>query len=366
MALDAITQLTITIRMTCSHPRLCGGAASVPPRVTYRPEPKGSDILELDCAEPETVSEALTAQVQASGALPGCVGVPGVGYFTITPHDAAAAPRRSEGVVAIVTGSAQGFGQGIAEDMLAQGARIVVADINADQGEACVAEFESRHGKGCAIFQTTNVTDSGSLEACVAAGVKAFGGIDMLVSNAGVLKAGGIEELDESAFDLVNNVNYKGFFLCVKAVTPVMRLQHKLNPAHVMDIIQVNSKSGLEGSNRNFAYAGSKFGSIGLMQSFALELVQDNIKVNAICPGNYFDGPLWSDPDKGLFVQYLKAKKVPGAKSIEDVKQFYQSKVPMGRGCNPVDVAREIYYLREQAYETGQALPVTGGQVMLK
>ena len=132
-----------------------------------------------------------------------------------------------------------------------------------------------------------------------------------------------------------------------------------------MDIIQINSKSGLQGSNRNFAYAGSKFGSIGLAQSFALELISYNIKVNAICPGNFFEGPLWSDPKSGLFAQYLKTGKVPGAKNIGDVKKFYEQKVPMQRGCVPNDVIRGIFYLIEQKYETGQALPITGGQIML-
>ncbi|NQU41870.1 SDR family oxidoreductase, partial [bacterium] len=131
------------------------------------------------------------------------------------------------------------------------------------------------------------------------------------------------------------------------------------------DIVQINSKSGLQGSNRNFAYAGGKFGGIGLTQSFALELIDDGIKVNSICPGNFFEGPLWSDPEKGLFVQYLRANKVPGAKTIEDVKKFYESKVPMGRGCRPEDVMHALYYVVDQQYETGQAVPVTGGQVML-
>jgi len=131
------------------------------------------------------------------------------------------------------------------------------------------------------------------------------------------------------------------------------------------DIIQVNSKSGLEGSKNNAAYAASKFGGIGMVQSFALELVADRIKVNAVCPGNYLDGPLWSDPKRGLFVQYLEAGKVPGAKTVEDVRRYYESKVPMNRGCLPVDVARAIIYLVQQQYETGQALPVTGGQVMM-
>jgi sorbitol-6-phosphate 2-dehydrogenase len=133
-----------------------------------------------------------------------------------------------------------------------------------------------------------------------------------------------------------------------------------------MDIVQISSKSGLEGSNKNGAYAGSKFGGIGLTQSFALELVADRIKVNSICPGNFLDGPLWSDPERGLFVQYLKANKVPGAKTIEDVRRFYEAKVPMNRGCTPTDVVRAITYCIEQTYETGQAIPVTGGQCMLR
>jgi sorbitol-6-phosphate 2-dehydrogenase len=133
-----------------------------------------------------------------------------------------------------------------------------------------------------------------------------------------------------------------------------------------MDIIQINSKSGLRGSNKNFAYAGGKFGGIGLTESFALELIPYRIKVNSICPGNFFEGPLWSDPQKGLFVQYLRAGKVPGAKSIDDVRAYYEQQVPAGRGCRIEDVMKAIFYAIEQEYETGQAIPVTGGQVMLK
>jgi len=144
-----------------------------------------------------------------------------------------------------------------------------------------------------------------------------------------------------------------------------MQAQHEADPAAMFDIVAMSSKSGLVGSNKNFAYAGSKFGSIGLVQSFALELCAYNIKVNAICPGNYLDGPLWTDPVRGLFVQYLEDGKVPGAKTVDDVRRFYEAKVPMNRGCLPLDVARAVMYCVEQQYETGQAIPVTGGQVML-
>ncbi len=153
--------------------------------------------------------------------------------------------------------------------------------------------------------------------------------------------------------------------LCAKYAAAIMEAQYCADHEWYGDIITINSKSGLEGSKNNYAYAGSKFGGIGLTQSFALELCPYNIKVNAICPGNYLDGPLWSDPERGLFVQYLNAGKVPGAKTVEDVRKYYMAKVPMNRGCFPADVAKAIFYAVEQKYETGQAIPVTGGQVML-
>ena len=172
--------------------------------------------------------------------------------------------------------------------------------------------------------------------------------------------------MTKQTFELVTAVNYTAYFLCVKYASEIMRAQHEIAPSYMMDVIEINSKSGLAGSNKNFAYAGSKFGGIGLTQSFAMELAPYNIKVNAVCPGNFLDGPLWSDPVKGLFVQYLNAGKVPGAKTVEDVRRSYEAKVPLGRGCMPEDVARAIFYIVEQEYETGQAVPVTGGQEMLK
>jgi NAD(P)-dependent dehydrogenase (short-subunit alcohol dehydrogenase family) len=202
--------------------------------------------------------------------------------------------------------------------------------------------------------------------------VKAFGGIDAFISNAGILRAGGLDEMDEESFDLVTRINYNAYFYGVKAVSRIMKLQqetggesHQGHAPCFCDIIQINSKSGLSGSKKNFAYAGGKFGGIGLTQSFALELAPYNIKVNSICPGNFFEGPLWSDPEKGLFVQYLNAGKVPGAKTVEDVRKHYESQVPLGRGCRVEDVLRAILYVMEQEYETGQAIPVTGGQIML-
>ena len=267
---------------------------------------------------------------------------------------------RLAGKIAIVTGAAQGFGKGIAEEMHREGCTVVIADMNLPGAQAVADEL----GANAAAVEV-NVTSEESVAAMVQQTVERFGGLDILVSNAGVAKAGNLLELEKNSFDFVTNINYTGYFLCAKYAAAIMEVEHEADPEWFGDIITINSKSGLEGSKNNYAYAGSKFGGIGLTQSFALELCPYNIEVNAICPGNYLDGPLWSDPQRGLFVQYLNAGKVPGAKTVEDVRRYYMAKVPMNRGCFPADVAKAIFYCVEQKYETGQAIPVTGGQVML-
>jgi rhamnose utilization protein RhaD (predicted bifunctional aldolase and dehydrogenase)/NAD(P)-dependent dehydrogenase (short-subunit alcohol dehydrogenase family) len=273
---------------------------------------------------------------------------------------------RARGLVAIVTGAAQGFGHAIAADLVAQGGHVVLADINAELANREAQALASRFGPGRAVGVSLDVTDDASVAACFDEVVRLYGGFDLLVSNAGILRAGGVATQPVAEFDAVTRVNYRGYFLCVRHAAPILARQHRARPDYWGDIVEINSKSGLAGSSRNFAYAGAKFGGVGLTQSFALELVADGIKVNAICPGNFLDGPLWSDPDNGLFVQYLRQGKVPGAKTIEEVRRFYEAKVPMGRGCTPADVLEALYYVVAQRYETGQAIPVTGGQVMLK
>ena len=275
-------------------------------------------------------------------------------------HDRPAGEGRLAGKISIVTGAAQGFGKGIAEELYKEGATVVIADMNVPLAEQVAQELGER---ACAI--AVNVADEESVAHMVAETVERYGGLDLMLSNAGVVRSGPIAQMEKKDFEFVTNINYTGFFLCAKYAAIIMQAQHEADPDAMFDIITLNSKSGLEGSNKNFAYAGSKFGGIGLTQSFALELCAYNIKVNAVCPGNFLDGPLWSDPERGLFVQYLKAGKVPGAKTVEDVRRFYEAKVPMNRGCLPLDVARAVMYCVEQKYETGQAIPVTGGQVML-
>ncbi len=313
-------------------------------------------VIEAKC--PACIREALKDKKGAKA-----VSIKGVGTFTAyNPFSAG----RLNGKISIVTGSAQGFGLGIAEAMIDEGACVVIADLNYDLAKSVADEICAKAGEGRAFAVKVNVAEEESVEEMMEETAKAFGGLDIFVNNAGVVRAGSLEEMDAKTFDFVTKINYNAYFICTKFASRIMKAQFEADGEKLYDIIQINSKSGLEGSNKNFAYAGGKFGGIGLTQSFALELIPYNIKVNSICPGNFLGGPLWSDPEKGLFVQYLKAGKVPGAKTVDDVRKFYEAKVPMNRGCETIDVARALFYVVEQQYETGQAIPVTGGQVMLK
>ena len=273
--------------------------------------------------------------------------------------------NRLSSKIAIVTGGARGFGAGIAEALYKMNLNVVVADLDEEAGTELVSRLISTKSSNKALFVKTDVSDPTSVRNLVISTVSEFGGLDIMISNAGILRAGGLDELEPDAFSMTTNVNYTGYFYCAKYAAEVMKLQNREKPDYFADIIQINSKSGLRGSNRNFAYAGAKFGGIGLTQSFALELAPFRIKVNSICPGNYYEGPLWSDPKNGLFVQYLRTGKVPGAKTIEEVRQYYEDQVPMKRGCRLSDVIKALIYIIDQEYETGQSVPVTGGQVML-
>ncbi len=311
----------------------------------------------------ETV-DTLAATLSKSATATTSIWVDGAGLFNVI-DDTAALVGRAAGKAAVVTGAAQGFGLEIAQDLAAQGARVCLADINEAGVKAAAESLQQQYGYDRAMAVKMNVMELDSIKQALQQVVLHFGGLDVFISNAGVLKAESVKTQSEKDFDFVTDVNYKGFFLCTQAVAPILAVQHAADSSYMSDIIQINSKSGLQGSNKNGAYAGSKFGGVGLVQSFAMELIEDGVKVNAICPGNFFDGPLWSDPNNGLFVQYLRTGKIPGAKTIAEVKKAYEQKVPMGRGCTTGDVMKAVFYIMEQRYETGQAVPVTGGQVML-
>lgn len=268
--------------------------------------------------------------------------------------------------IMIVTGGAQGFGLGIAQYAAKQGAYIAIADINFTKAKQVSEDLNREYGPFCSIAVQMDVTDEYQVKAGIEKTAAFFGGLDVFQSNAGVLRAGATDTLTLEDFMYVTQINYTGYFICAKQAFILMKRQNEINKDYWMDIIQTNSKSGLTGSNKNCSYAGSKFGTIGLTQSFAMEMVDYNIKVNSVCPGNYLTGPLWSDPEDGLFTQYLRTNKIPGAKTVNDLIRHYNSKVPMRRSCEALDVAKAVLYLIEQDYETGQALPVSGGQLMLR
>ncbi|MBC5649216.1 SDR family NAD(P)-dependent oxidoreductase [Christensenella tenuis] len=268
--------------------------------------------------------------------------------------------------LAVITGGASGFGEGMGRSMAEEGAVIGIADINMEAAAEKARILNEMYGDGTAMPLFVDVTEEQKTEEMIREFVLAYGGLDIFIMSAGVSHGGGLDTMDMKTFEFMTKMNYTSVYIGTKFAAPVMKTENRFDPEFTADIIQINSKSGLDGSINNFTYAGAKFGGIGLVQSFAKELVGNGIKVNAICPGNYYDGPMWSDPVKGLFVQYLKVGKVPGAKTVEDVRKYHVDKTPMKRGCTPKDVVRAVYYCVEQQYETGQAIPVSGGQIMLK
>jgi sorbitol-6-phosphate 2-dehydrogenase len=194
---------------------------------------------------------------------------------------------------------------------------------------------------------------STSQEEMVARTRQDFGSVDILVANAGILKAHDILDFPAAEWRAVIEVNLIGYFLSAQAAARVMSEQ-KWGA-----IIQINSKSGKKGSFRNSAYAASKFGGIGLTQSLALDLAPHGVRVNAVCPGNLLDGTLWQE---SLYQQYAKTQGL----SPDEVRRKYESQVPLGRGCTYEDVCNVVAFLAsdESSYMTGQAINVTGGQEM--
>ena len=243
--------------------------------------------------------------------------------------------------VAIVTGGGQGLGQAICQHLASEGAHVIAADIKGTDTKV-------------------DVTNEADVQTLFDQTVAKFGRVDIVVANAAILIAEPIAQANAEKWRSVMNVNLFGNFLTLKHACRVMQ------PNQRGSIIQINSKSGKKGSAANSAYAASKFGGIGLVQSVALEMAPHGIRCNAICPGNLLDSPLWTDPAKGLFVQYLTAGKVPGAKNVADVRQAYVNQVPMKRGCSYHDICNAVVFLASDAssYITGIALSVTGGQEM--
>ena len=255
--------------------------------------------------------------------------------------------RKLEGQVAIVTGAAQGLGAALTERLAQEGCQLVVADLNLGRAKE-VAKSLPR-----AIAVHVDVTNEEMVENLVDLTVREYGRLDLLVANAGIVLSGAIETFEFDTWRKVIEVNLLGYFLSSRAAARVM-IRQKSGV-----IIQINSKTGKRGSYRNSAYAAAKFGGIGLTQSLALELAEHGIRVNAICPGNLLDSPLWKD---SLFHEYAKNQGI----TVEEVRAKYLGKVPLGRSCQYEDVANLLVFLAspEASYMTGQAINVTGGQEM--
>jgi hypothetical protein len=140
------------------------------------------------------------------------------------------AQGRLENKTVIVTGAAQGFGAGIAEILFSEGANIVVADLNEEKGKEFTGQLNAKGTKNRAQFVPVNVADAASVEAMVREAVLQFGGLDVLISNAGILHAGSLDEMDPATFELMTKVNYTGYFLCAKYAQKVMKIQHQYKP----------------------------------------------------------------------------------------------------------------------------------------
>lgn len=254
--------------------------------------------------------------------------------------------------IAIVTGAAQGLGEAIAHRLAREGAHVVVADINFEKAQQ-VAEAIRQQTERRAIGVLADVTDEAQVEAMVQRTVEEFGRLDILIANAGIVIAGEVAEFPADQWRKVIEVNLVGYFLCAKHAARVMKQQRS------GVIIQINSKSGKKGSSRNSAYAASKFGGIGLTQSLALELAEYKVRVNAVCPGNLLDSPLWVD---SLYEQYARRLNVPR----EQVRAIYEAKIPLGRAVTYDDVTNLVVFLASDAssHMTGQAINVTGGEEM--
>jgi sorbitol-6-phosphate 2-dehydrogenase len=255
-----------------------------------------------------------------------------------------------EGKVALVTGGGRGLGEALCKRLSDEGCKVAALDIVYENVKAVADALPDGLAVKC------DVTDYGECEAAFKTVIEKFGKLDILVSNAAILFSGGIEEMDASKWKKVIDVNLCGNFNIVKACSRYF-MERKSGC-----IVQINSKSGKKGSFKNSAYAASKFGGIGLVQSLALEFAPYGVRINAICPGNLLNSPLWTAGENSLLKQYSRNQGI----TEEQVLKKYLSQVPLGRSCEYEDIANVMVFLASDmaSYMTGQAINVTGGQEM--
>ena len=252
-----------------------------------------------------------------------------------------------EDKVAIVTGSARGIGAAIVARYVAEGAKVAVADIAYAEAQNTAA----LHGDK-AFAVAIDVTKIASIEAALDAVVKRWGGVDVLVNNAGVFDMGPIVEVTEASWDRLFAVNAKGLFFTLQAVAKRMIAQGRGGK-----IINFSSQAGRRGEALVVTYCASKAAVLSITQSAGLDLIKYKINVNGIAPG-VVDTPMWDQVD-GLFAKYEH-------RPIGEKKRLVGEAVPYGRMGLPTDYGGAAVFLAssDSDYVVAQTLNVDGGNWM--
>jgi meso-butanediol dehydrogenase/(S,S)-butanediol dehydrogenase/diacetyl reductase len=254
---------------------------------------------------------------------------------------------RFEGRGVVVTGAAQGMGRAISQAFLAEGAHVVLADLN-EEGVAATAEELGRDGNTFAV--RCDVTNSDDVANLVTASIDKLGAVDVFVNNAGTITMRRVVELDEDEWDSVMDVNAKGVFLCTRAILPHM-LDRKSGV-----IVNIASQAGKRGYKLFAHYCASKAAVIVFSKGVALE-VAPHVRVNCICPGIV---------NTDMMEREYAWEEAMTGEPKESIQKRWMSGIPMGRFQEPEHIARVALFLAsDDASEmTGQAINVTGGMVM--
>lgn len=246
-----------------------------------------------------------------------------------------------EGKIAIVTGGAAGFGEGIVRLFVAQGARVVIADLDADRGEKLATELGE-----AARFVRTDVSSGADVNSLVQTCSREFGDPDIVINNAGTTHTNRpMLDVDEQTFDRIFAVNVKSIYHMAHAVVPRMRQRKK------GVILNVGSTAGIRPRPGLTWYNGSK-GAVNLLsKSMAAELGPDGIRVNAICPVM---------GETGLLDKFM------GVPDSPENRQRFIASIPLGRLCRASDIAAAALYLASDAAEfiSGVEFPVDGGRTV--
>ena len=251
-----------------------------------------------------------------------------------------------QGKVAIVTGAAGGFGEGIARLFVAEGAKVLIADIDGDKAQTVAASLGAANARAVRCDVSKRVDIDAAVKACV----DAFGAPDIVVNNAGTThKNQPMLETDEATFDRVFAVNVKSIYHMTQAVLPLMRERRSGKSAGA--IINIGSTAGIRPRPGLSWYNASKGAVNVLSKSMAVELGPDNIRVNAVCPVM---------GATGLIEQFLGTADTPEARAK------IVAGIPLGRMSTPEDVAQATLYLASDAacFITGVELPVDGGRTI--